>query len=257
MNKRLSVQQAELVLLVSPFRGAICLRLQEGVIQGPMTENSGDIRILIADDHTIFRDGLKILLTHEPGFQVVGEAADGSEALKLVAELQPDILLLDMLMPKTSGIEVLSVLGESQSRVRTILLSGVAEGDEIARIFELGARGLVLKDSATTLLFKSIRAVMSGQYWVGHQGVSSLVQTLKQYRNSATNNKPKNFGLTPREMEIVKAVVSGYPNKEIATRFSISEQTVKHHITNIFDKLGVYNRLELTLFAFHHGIVEK
>jgi two-component system, NarL family, nitrate/nitrite response regulator NarL len=220
-------------------------------------EESGLIRIVIADDHTIFRDGLKILLGGEPGFSVVGEAGDGSQALKLVEELQPDVLLLDLLMPKTSGMEVLVSLAESQSKVRIILLSGVAEGDEISRIFELGARGLVLKDSATSMLFKSIRAVMAGQYWIGRQSVSSLVQTLKHYRSSATNKKPKNFGLTPREMEIVRAVVSGYPNKEIATRFSISEQTVKHHITNIFDKLGVYNRLELTLFAFHHGIVEK
>jgi two-component system, NarL family, nitrate/nitrite response regulator NarL len=220
-------------------------------------ENSGLIRIVIADDHTIFRDGLKILLGSEPEFDVVGEAGNGSEALKLVEELQPDVLLLDLLMPKTSGMEVLVSLAESQNKVRTILLSGVAEGDDISRIFELGARGLVLKDSATSMLFKSIRAVMAGQYWIGRQSVSSLVQTLKHYKNSSTNKKPKNYGLTPREMEIVRAVVSGYPNKEIATRFSISEQTVKHHITNIFDKLGVYNRLELTLFAFHHGIVEK
>ena len=220
-------------------------------------DDSGIIRILIVDDHTIFRDGLKILLNSEPGFQVIGEAGDGKQALKLVEELQPDILLLDLLMPNTSGLEVLQSLAESQSKVRTILLSGVAEGDDISRVFELGACGLVLKDSATSMLFKGIRAVMAGQYWIGRQGVSSLVQTLKHYKNSAAKKKPKNFGLTPREMEVVRAVVSGYPNKEIATRFSISEQTVKHHITNVFDKLGVYNRLELTLFAFHHGLVEK
>ncbi len=222
-----------------------------------MTESTQAIRILIADDHTIFRDGLKSLLTGEPEFQVVGEASNGDEALKLVKQLLPDILLLDHLMPKISGMEVLQALSELHSKVRTIVLSGVLEGDEISKVFELGAHGVVLKDSATNMLFKSIRAVMAGQYWLGRQSVSNLVETLKQYRNTAKKAKPKNFGLTPREMEIVKAVVSGYANKEIAGQFSISEQTVKHHITSIFDKLGVYNRLELTLFVFHHGIVEK
>ncbi len=222
-----------------------------------MAENGKAIQILIADDHSIFRDGLKNLLACEPEFQVVGEALDGDEALKLVRQLQPDILLLDLLMPRVSGMDVLQALSESRSKVRTILLSGVVEGEEISRAFELGARGLVFKDSATRLLFESIRSVMAGQYWIGQQSVSNLVQTLKQFKNTVKKAKPKNYGLTSREMEIVKAVVSGYANKEIAGKLSISEQTVKHHITSIFDKLGVYNRLELTLFVFHHGILDK
>jgi two-component system, NarL family, nitrate/nitrite response regulator NarL len=131
------------------------------------------------------------------------------------------------------------------------------EGDSVTGAFELGARGLVMKDAATSMLFKCIRTVTAGQYWVGRQGVSNLVQTLKQYKSAAKSARPKNYGLTPREFEVIKAVVSGYPNKEIAGQLSISEQTVKHHVTSIFDKLGVYNRLELTLFVFHHGIVDK
>lgn len=215
------------------------------------------IRVMIADDHTIFRDGLKTLLAEDPEFQVVGEAGDGDEAIRLVPRFKPDVLLLDLQMPGRSGMDVLQALSEGGIPVRTILLSGVVEGDEISRAFELGARGVVLKDSATSLLFKSIHTVMAGQYWIGRQGVSSLVQTLKNHRESAKKAKPKNFGLTAREMEVVKAIVSGFSNKEIAAQLSISEQTVKHHITNIFDKLGVYNRLELTLFAFHHGMVDK
>ena len=144
-----------------------------------------------------------------------------------------------------------------RKKVRSIILSGAADGGDISRAFELGARGLVLKESATTLLFKSITAVMAGQYWIGQSSVATLSQSLDHYRDSAKSNKKKNFGLTEREMEIVRAVVSGYPNKEIASRYGISEQTVKHHITNIFDKLGVYNRLELTLFIFHHNLIEK
>lgn len=222
-----------------------------------MADHEQAIRILIADDHTIFRDGLKNLFMAKPEFQVIGEAGDGSEALKLAERLQPDVMLLDLQMPKMSGMEVLRSLAEARSKVRTILLSGVVEEDEVSQALELGARGVVLKDSATVILFKSIRAVAAGQYWVNRQSVSNLVQTLKQYKKSVKEARPKNYGLTAREMEVMNLVVSGYSNKEIAERLAISEQTVKHHITNIFDKLGVYNRLELTLFVFHHGLVEK
>jgi two-component system, NarL family, nitrate/nitrite response regulator NarL len=197
------------------------------------------------------------LISSQPDFKVVGEACDGSEVMKLVNKVQPEVLLLDFLMPNTGGMEVLQLLEESRSEVRTVLLSGAIEAEDISKAFELGAKGLVLKDSGTPTLFKCIRAVMAGQYWVGRQGVSNLIQALKQYRSAAKKLSPKNYGLTPREMEVVKAVVSGFSNKEIAGQFSISEQTVKHHITSIFDKLGVYNRLELTLFVFHHEMVEK
>lgn len=222
-----------------------------------MTKKKLSTRILIADDHAIFRAGLISLLSRQPEFEVVGEASDGNEALKILEKLNPDILLLDLCMPKKGGMEVLEVLAKSGNSVRTIVLSAGAEGKEVSRAFELGARGLVLKDSATTTLFKSVQAVMAGQYWIEKKSVSSLIQTLNRCGENEKNGKPKNYGLTPREMEIIRVVVSGYPNKEIASRFCISEQTVKHHITNIFDKLGVYNRLELALFAFHHGVVKE
>jgi two-component system, NarL family, nitrate/nitrite response regulator NarL len=222
-----------------------------------MADTAGVIRILITDDHTIFCDGLRTLFSREPEFKVVGEAHTGEEAIKLIPQLRPDILLLDLSMPKGNGMDVLRALNETSNNVRTIILSGALEGDEISKAFELGARGLVTKDATTSMLFKSIRAVMAGQYWIGRQSVGNLVQTLRECKTTAKNTKTKNYGLTPRELQIIKAVVSGYPNKEIASQFSISEQTVKHHITSVFDKLGVYNRLELTLFVFHHGIVEQ
>lgn len=222
-----------------------------------MSDAPGVTRILIADDHTIFRDGLKTLFAREPEFKVVGEACNGAEAIELVDRLHPDILLLDMLMPKVTGMDVLRAISKSHGSVKTVMLSGALEGDNVAQAFELGARGLVTKDAASSTLFKAIRAVLAGQYWVGRQSVANLIQTLKQVRSAEKNTKPKNYGLTPRQMEVIGAVVAGHPNKDIAAQFGISEQTVKHHITSIFDKLGVYNRLELTLFAFHHGIVEK
>ncbi len=215
------------------------------------------IRIILADDHTIFREGLKTLLAGRKNFKVVAEASDGDTVCALVARHKPDILLLDLVMPKVRGLEVLQRLTEAGSKVRTILLSGAVQGDEITQAFELGARGVILKDSASTLLFQCIQAAMDGQYWIGQHAVADLVETLKKHRSAEKKAPPKNYGLTPREMEIVKAAISGLSNKEIATQYSISEQTVKHHITSIFDKLGVYNRLELTLFAFHHGLADK
>jgi DNA-binding NarL/FixJ family response regulator len=215
------------------------------------------IRIILADDHTIFREGLKTLLAGRGGFDVVAEAADGSGVCQLVEKMKPDILLLDLAMPKVRGLEVLQQLSESKSGVRTILLSGALEGEEITRAFTLGAKGVILKDSATSMLFRCIEAVMDGQYWIGRNSVADLVDTLKEQRSAEKKAPAKNYGLTPREMEVLRAAVSGLSNKDIAKQFAISEQTVKHHITSIFDKLGVYNRLELTLFAFHHGLVEK
>jgi two-component system nitrate/nitrite response regulator NarL len=213
------------------------------------------IRILLADDHAIFRRGLKNMLNDERDFHVVGEAANGDEALKLVEQLHPDLILLDLNMPVTSGIDVLRFLAESRSKVRTIVLSVEPKEEEILIALKLGTRGFVLKDSASTTLFDSIRAVMTGQYWMYSKSASSPDQILKQFGDSANLTKPKKFGLTDREIEIVKAVVSGHPNKEIASLLSISEHTVKHHITSIFDKLGVYNRLELALFVYHHNII--
>jgi two-component system nitrate/nitrite response regulator NarL len=222
-----------------------------------MNKSNRAVTILIVDDHAIFRDGLTRLLATQKEFEVVGEMLNGAGIVESVKKLHPDILLLDLLMPKVTGMDALRSLAAAKINVQTILLSGAVEGEDISRALELGARGLVLKDSASSLLFKAIRAVMAGQYWIGRQSVASLVSALKHYRQSSEKAKPANYGLTPREMEVLKLVVSGYTNKEIAKELSISEQTVKHHITNIFDKLGVYSRLELTLFAFHHGLVEK
>jgi two-component system, NarL family, nitrate/nitrite response regulator NarL len=222
-----------------------------------MTQNNETIRILIADDHKLFCEGIKTLLSSQPEFQVVGEARDGEEACQLVEKLHPDILLLDLLMPKTDGMHVLQSLAESRHQIRTILLSGAVDGEQITKAFELGLRGLVLKDSSASLLFQCIRTVMAGQYWIGWQSVANLAEMLQHHKKSAKKLSPKNYGITPREMQILKAAVSGYLNKEIAGQYHISEQTVKHHLTSIFDKLGVCNRIELTRFAFHHNLIEE
>jgi two-component system, NarL family, nitrate/nitrite response regulator NarL len=221
---------------------------------------SQNTRILIADDHPIFRDGLKRLLESEPDFKVVGEACDGVEAVKLVRQLKPEILLLDLAMPRRPGLEALREMnsGPASSSVRVILLTAAAEKDQIVEALQLGARGVVLKDSATQILLKSIRAVMNGEYWVGRESVANLVQYLRTLVDSSSHeSRKKRYGLTPREFEVISAVVAGYANKEIAEYFKISEDTVKHHLSNIFDKVGVSTRLELALFAVNQSLPFK
>ncbi|HEX2598658.1 MAG: response regulator [Acidobacteriota bacterium] len=221
-----------------------------------MDRKSQPIRLVIADDHPIFRDGLRRLLEAESDLKVIGEARDGAEAVKLARQLKPDIMLLDLAMPKHPGLEALRDLsnGEANS-VRVILLTAAAEKKEIVEALQLGARGVVLKDSATQLLLKAIHTVMAGEYWVGRESVSNLVQYLRNLvQSSGDEAKQKKFGLTPRELEIVSAVVAGFANKEIAEYFKISEDTVKHHLSNIFDKLGVSTRLELALFAVNQSL---
>jgi two-component system nitrate/nitrite response regulator NarL len=224
------------------------------------SRGSQPIRIVIADDHPIFRDGLRRLLEAEPDLRVVGEACDGNEAVRLARQLRPDILLLDLAMPRQPGLEALREMssGTTSNSVRVILLTAAAEKKQIVEALQLGARGVVLKDSATQLLLKSIHTVMSGEYWVGRESVSNLVQYLRTLvQSSGEEARQRKFGLTPRELEIVSAVVAGYSNKEIAEYFKISEDTVKHHLSNIFDKLGVSTRLELALFAVNQGLPLK
>lgn len=214
-------------------------------------------RILLADDHAIFRDGLRRLLESEPEFQVIGEAADGAEAIIKTRELEPDLLLLDLAMPRIPGLEALRELTRGGSPdTKIILLTAAIEKNQIVEALQIGARGIVMKEAATQLLFKSIRSVMSGQFWVGRESVGDMVQYLREKTESQLPAGGRSYGLTRREMEIVAAIVAGLTNKEIAKKFTLSEDTVKHHLTNIFNKVGVSSRLELALFAINHRLVE-
>src|SRR3990172_8509258 len=164
-----------------------------------MEKTASPTRILIADDHALFRDGLRMLLESERGFEVVGEAADGEQAVKRAGRHKPDVLLLDQAMPRLRGLEVLRELGSLTESVRVILLTAAIEKREILDALQHGARGVVLKESASEELLKGIRAVMAGQYWIGGERVADMVEALRSlspsFRDDASWRKP--FGLTP------------------------------------------------------------
>ena len=211
------------------------------------------MRVLVADGHPVFRYGLRMLLQPEADLHVVGEAADGAEALTLANKLKPHILLINPAAKGNLGAQVLGEIARAHPGLHTILLLAAdADKQQIIDALQLGVRGVVLKTAVAKTYVKSIRMVMAGECWVPN--ISDLLRVL--YSGSADpHGKQKTAPLTTRELEIVIAIASGHTNKDVAQRFSISDNTVKHHLTNIFDKLGVSNRLELAILAIGRGLI--
>ena len=215
------------------------------------------IKILIADDHPVVRVGLRNMLQTNGQMKVIAEAKDGIEALNMARTLRPDILLLDLAMPKMPGMDALRELTceSSPTSTRTIVLTGLIDKRQVLEALQLGARGVVLKDAVVDHLSACIRAVMQGQYWLEGRPVQNLVQVLRDLAAQTAPPPRKTFGLTARELEVVGLITEGSTNKHIAQTFGISEETVKRHLTNIFNKLGVGNRLELALLALNHNLL--
>jgi two-component system nitrate/nitrite response regulator NarL len=212
------------------------------------------IRIAIADPQPIFRHGLRRLLETDPRLLIVSETGGGASTITAVRDLRPDVLLLGLNASGPHAIETLQELAATEEQVRTIILADRLGTPELAGALQLGARGVLPKDSAPDELFNSIHAVMAGQMWVGPGPTSTMVASLRKLK--ATRRRSKAFGLTQREIEIVKAVMAGYSNKRIAEKSSISQNTVKSHLTRIFNKMGASNRVELVQFAAHHRLLD-
>ena len=213
------------------------------------------IRIVIADDHPVVRIGVKNMLQSDPGLEVLGEASDGDEAVTAALELLPDILLLDVKMPRLPGLEAMRAIMSGSPTVKILLLTSTITSQQIIEALQIGARGIVLKEALADHLTTAIRVVSSGDYWIGGRRMVNLVGVLHELMQQAAVPERKTYGLTPRELDVVGCIVEGCCNRDIAKQFNISEETVKRHLSNVFDKTGVSTRLELALFAIAHQVV--
>jgi len=214
------------------------------------------IRIVLADDHPVVRIGVRNMLAGEEQVEVVGEAGDGDEAITQTLELLPDILLLDLAMPRLPGLEAMRSIMSGSPSVKIILLTSQISTQQIIEALQIGARGIVLKDALADHLTEAIFSVASGDYWIGGKRVVNLVGALHDLMQKAATPERKTYGLTPREMEVVGCIVEGCSNRDIAKQFTLSEETVKRPLSNIFDKTGVSTRLELAMFAIAHHLVD-
>jgi len=210
------------------------------------------VGIVIADQ-PIFRHGLRRLLETNPRLRIVGEAGDSAQTVTAVLRLRPDVLLLGA-PPGRCPLDTLEKIAALHTPVRTILLTTSVDTADVLHALQLGACGVILKDAAEASLFQSIDCVMAGQYWVGIERAADVVASVRQLE--IARRRARAFGLTRRELELVHAIVDGETNKAIGQRFCISENTVKRHLTHIFNKVGASNRLELAMFAAHHQLVD-
>jgi two-component system, NarL family, nitrate/nitrite response regulator NarL len=215
------------------------------------------VRVVVADDHPVVRAGVRNMLEASDRILVLGEAVDGDDAITQTLELSPDVLLLDLQMPKLPGLEAMRAIMDRSTGVKIVLLTGVITTQQVIQALQIGARGIVLKDAAGEHLNTAILAVYSGDYWIGGKRVANLVIALHELMAQAMEPEKKTYGLTPREMEVVQCIVEGCSNRDVARQFGISEETVKRHLSNIFDKTGVSTRLELALFSISHQLVTK
>lgn len=209
-------------------------------------------RVLVVDDQMLFRTGLCSLLAAEPRVNVIGQAADGAEAVKEAIRLRPDVILMDLRMPNVDGIEATRQVVERVPGAKVLILTTFESDSQVLQALKAGASGYVLKDSSATAIVNSIVAVMSGE-----RVMSSAVanRVLEMLTGTVT---PKEFydGLTDREVEILRLLAGGTGNKQIAYRLKISEKTVRNHVSNMYEKLGIYDRTQAVLYAVRKGLVE-
>jgi two-component system, NarL family, nitrate/nitrite response regulator NarL len=231
--------------------------VKASLVPSSRAEGAERIRILIADGTPASRQEFRHLLESQADFSVVGEVVDGVDAVRRAFADQPDILLLDFAIPELPAMEVLRAIQRGNLNVRTILLSDDIDRKTMVETLQLGARGLLTRTTPGELVCKGIRKVHADEFWIGRDAMSEVVKALAAMVHSEEAPARADFGLTRREREILTLVVEGDTNKGIARRLSVGEDTVKHHLTSIFNKTGVSSRLELALFALHYHLVES
>lgn len=209
-------------------------------------------RVLVVDDQTLFRTGLVSLLAEDGRVEVVGQAVDGAEAVKQAGKLKPDVVLMDIKMPNVDGIEATRQIIELVPGIKVLILTTFETDSQVIQALKAGASGYVLKDSSAPAIISSIVAVMSGERVMASAVANRVLEMLT---GTAT---PKEFydGLTNREIEILKLLANGMANKQIAYRLKISEKTVRNHVSNMYEKLGIYDRSQAVLYAVKKGLVE-
>jgi NarL family two-component system response regulator LiaR len=209
-------------------------------------------RVLIADDQTLFRSGLARLLDGDDRVSVVGEAKDGLEAVKLAASLKPDVVLMDIKMPNLDGIEATRRIVSESPKSKVLMLTTFEADNHVIQALKAGASGYVLKDSEATAIVSSILAVVAGERVMA----SAVANRVLEMLTGATTPKEFYDGLTAREVEILKMLATGMANKQIAYKLKISEKTVRNHVSNMYEKLGIYDRAQAVLYAVRKGLVE-
>jgi DNA-binding NarL/FixJ family response regulator len=217
-----------------------------------MTVATKAARVLVADDQTLFRAGLARLLSEDARVEVVGQALDGADAVKQAAKLKPDVILMDLKMPNLDGIEATKQIVEADPNIKVLVLTTFETDSQVIQALKAGASGYVLKDSSAAAIVSSIVAVVSGERVMASAVANRVLEML------TGTSTPKQFydGLTNREIEILKLLANGMANKQIAFRLKISEKTVRNHVSNTYEKLGIFDRSQAVLYAVKKGLVE-
>lgn len=214
------------------------------------------IRVLIVDDHTLFRSGVRLVLERQTDFLVVGEASDGLEGVKRAKQLKPDVVLLDLHMPGTSGLEAIPLLREGVPQTEIVMLTVSEDGDDLLEALRIGARGYLLKNIETDFLLNSIRRAAAGESVMSPQMMGKLADVMRQVpKNTALAAEPDK--LTPREREIIVMLARGVSNKEIARTLDLAESTVKIHVQGILRKLNMTSRVQAAVYAVEHGLMDE
>lgn len=213
------------------------------------------IRVLIVDDHTLFRSGIKLLLTRQDGFEVVGEAGDGLDGVKRAKQLKPDVVLLDLHMPGTSGLEAIPLFKDEVPETEIIMLTVSEDADCLIEALRAGARGYLLKNIETEFLLDSIRRAVEGESIMSPQMTSLLADAMRTTSNKIVGTENGLGKLTPREREIIVMLAHGDSNKKIARKLDLAESTVKIHVQGILRKLNLSSRVQAAVFAVENGLV--